>query len=66
MRTGQDKARGALLEEKFLQRSELTQDWFSNRVRELAEETLEAFDDVQERGIVHRKAAIAFNMNRSD
>ena len=66
MRTGQDKARRALLKEKFLQRSELTQDWLSNRVREPAEKTLEAFDDVQERGIVHRKAVIALNMNRSD
>src|ERR1044072_6166659 len=54
-RTDKQKPRCALLKEQFLKRGELVQDRPPDPLPQFAQETLESFDNVQERGLIHLK-----------
>ena len=54
MRAGENKTGRPLLQEQFLQWGELVQNGIANRIGQLPEKAFEAFDDMEEHGVVHR------------
>ena len=53
VRAGQDEPRRALLQKQFLQRRQLVQDRLLDRLRQFAQKTFEALDDVEKGGPIH-------------